>query len=141
MSKRLIATSSLLLLALSLPAMAADPHGLWLTGDGQARIRIDRCGAGICGAIASLKEPIDPATGKPLLDHNNLNTALRKRPLIGLRIVNMKPDGDSKWSGTIYNSDDGKTYQASITVTGATALTVRGCVGPFCGDDNWTKAR
>jgi uncharacterized protein (DUF2147 family) len=140
MRKALLPAVTAALLLVTGAAWAADPHGIWQTGDSQARIRIDRCGPGICGSIVWLKDPIDRDTGKPVLDHNNQNEAQRRRALIGLRILNMRPTSEG-WSGTIYNSDDGKTYNASITMRGPAALTVRGCMGPFCGDDNWTRTR
>ena len=129
------------LIILSAPARAADPTGVWRTGDGQARIRIRPCGAAICGTIVWLREPIDPLTKRPHVDDKNADPSKRQRRVMGLRLFEMRPRGDGTWSGPIYNADDGKTYDASITLTGPSNLTVRGCVGPFCGADNWTKSK
>ena len=52
-------------------AQAADPYGSWLTEGGKATIRIANCGGALCGTIAALKEPNDPATGRPQTDKNN----------------------------------------------------------------------
>ena len=38
--------------------------GVWLTQAGDARVRVSKCGGGICGVIVWLRVPIDPATGK-----------------------------------------------------------------------------
>ena len=61
-----------------------EPIGIWLTQAGDARVRVSKCGGGICGVIVWLREPIDPATGKPQVDDKNPNPALDKRPMIGL---------------------------------------------------------
>ena len=55
-------------LAGATPAAAGDPTGLWLTQQGDARIRIARCGAAFCGSIAWLREQIDRETGRPAAD-------------------------------------------------------------------------
>src|SRR5215831_546459 len=84
-------------------ALAADPHGTWLTEGGRSRIRITDCGAALCGSITWLKEPTDPETGQPKTDKQNADASKRNRPLIGVTIVlNMKPAGADKWSGEVY---------------------------------------
>jgi uncharacterized protein (DUF2147 family) len=51
---------------------------------------------------------------------------------MGLTILaNMKPSGDNKWKGTIYNADDGYTYFSYMKLSGNN-MKVKGCVGPFC---------
>ena len=49
---------------------AADPRGLWQADDG-SRVRIAACGKALCGTMASMPTPIDPATGRPWTDKNN----------------------------------------------------------------------
>src|SRR5471032_3370117 len=86
-----------------------DPTGIWLTQAGDARVRVSKCGGGLCGVIVWLKDPINAATGKPEVDDKNPNPALAKRPMIGLPLFSgMRPSGPNKWSGQIYNADDGK---------------------------------
>jgi len=119
---------------------AGEPTGVWLTQAGDARVRVSKCGGGICGVIVGLKEPIDPATGKPQVDDKNPNAGLRKRPMIGLPLFSgMQPVTAGKWSGQIYNADDGSTYASSVSVTGPDTLKVEGCVGALCGGENWTR--
>jgi uncharacterized protein (DUF2147 family) len=116
--------------------------GIWLTQAGDARVRVSKCGGGICGVIVWLKDPIDPATGKPQIDDKNPNPALAKRPMIGLRLFqSMRPSGPNKWSGRIYNADDGKSYTSNISVSGPAALRVEGCVGALCGGETWSRSR
>lgn len=144
MSRRLAVLTVLLaalLGATTAHAQSAEASGTWLTQAGDARVKISKCGGGICGVIVWLKEPMDTATGKPATDSKNPNPALAKRPMIGLPLFSgMKPAGPNKWSGQIYNADDGSTYASSITVTGAETLRVEGCVGALCGGETWTRA-
>jgi uncharacterized protein (DUF2147 family) len=117
------------------------PDGIWLTQAGDAKVRVSRCGGGICGVVVWLKDPIDPATGKPQVDDKNPNPAVARRPIIGLPLFSgMRPAGPNKWSGQIYNADDGKTYASNISVAGPDTLRVEGCVGGFCGGKTWTRA-
>ena len=118
-----------------------EPTGVWLTQSGDARVKVSKCGGGICGTIVGLKDPIDPATGKPQVDDKNPNPALKKRPMIGLPLFSgMQPSGPNKWSGQIYNADDGSNYASSVSVAGRDTLRVEGCVGALCGGENWTRA-
>jgi uncharacterized protein (DUF2147 family) len=119
----------------------ADPTGVWLTEAGDAKILVSKCSSGICGTVVWLKEPIDPATGKPQLDDKNKDPALTRRPIIGINIFNgMKPVSEAKWSGRIYNADNGETYASDVTLAGSRKLEVRGCVmAILCGGETWTK--
>jgi uncharacterized protein (DUF2147 family) len=128
----------------AVPAKAqqgGEPGGIRLMQAGDARVKISRCGGGICGVIVWLREPIDPATGKPAVDDKNRNPALARRPMIGLPLFSdMRPSGQSRWSGQIYNADDGNTYASNVAMTGPDMLRVEGCVGVLCGGETWTRA-
>lgn len=118
-----------------------DPTGVWLTETGDAKIHVSKCGAGLCGTVIWLKAPNDPATGRPQLDDKNKDPALARRPILGLNIFRgMKAVAERKWSGRIYNADNGKTYSSDVTLAGPRKLEVRGCVMAFlCGGETWTK--
>ena len=117
------------------------PDGIWLTQAGDAKVRVSRCGGGICGVVVWLREPIDPATGKPQVDDKNPNPALAKRPIIGLSLFSgMHPTGPNHWAGQIYNADDGKTYESNVSVSGPATLRVEGCVGTLCGGEDWSRS-
>jgi uncharacterized protein (DUF2147 family) len=133
----------LLLLSQMPRARAADgsPDGVWLTQAGDAKVQVSRCGAGLCGRVVWLREPIDPATNKPQVDDKNENPAQRHRPIIGLSLfIGMKRTAPNAWAGRIYNADDGKTYASTVTLTNAAKLDVQGCVGPLCGNEAWSRA-
>jgi uncharacterized protein (DUF2147 family) len=118
-----------------------EASGVWLTQAGDAKVRVSKCGGGLCGVVVWLRDPIDPATGKPQLDDKNPNAALAKRPVIGLPLfTSMHAAGPNRWSGEIYNADDGKSYRSNVSLSGPDALRVEGCVGPLCGGETWTRA-
>ena len=139
----IVAVAAALLAAPSARAQSAGgATGVWLTQAGDARVRVSKCGGGICGVIVGLKQPIDPATGKPQVDDKNPNPALAKRPIIGLPLFSgMRATGPEKWSGQIYNADDGSTYASHVSVTSPDTLRVEGCVGALCGGETWTRVR
>lgn len=138
----IIALSLALLGATPAKAQAGgDPAGIWLTQAGDAKVRVSKCSGGICGVVIWLKDPINPATGKPQVDDKNPNPDLAKRPMIGLPLFSgMHPSGPNKWSGQIYNADDGNSYASNISVSAPSILRVEGCVGALCGGENWTRS-
>ena len=105
--------------------------GIWMLNSGKVTVRIAPCGPSLCGAIVGLAKPLDKK-GSPKVDKKNPNESLRNRPLMGLTILaNMKPAGENKWRGTIYNADDGRTYSSYMDLSGNN-MNVKGCVGPLC---------
>lgn len=137
----LVVVIALLAAPIARSQTAGDPTGIWLTQAGDARVRVSKCGGGLCGVIVWLKDPINAATGKPEVDDKNPNPALAKRPMIGLPLFSaMRPSGPNQWSGQIYNADDGKSYESHVSVSGPDTLRVEGCVGVLCGGESWTRA-
>ena len=139
---RSLALLTVLALTGSGSAFAAEPTGTWLTQTGTSRIRVADCGGALCGTIVWLKEPNDPDTGKPKTDKNNSDAAKRSRPLLGVQIVlGMKPAGAGKWTGQVYNAEDGKTYSGNLTYSGGDSLQLQGCAlgGLVCKSQTWTK--
>jgi len=129
-------------LTLSGYAAAADPTGTWLTEGGKSRVKIVRCGNALCGAIIWLKEPNDPDTGKAKTDFRNPDASKSGRAMIGTEIVlGMRPGNTSeKWTGEVYNPEDGKTYSGSLTMTSANELSLTGCVlAVLCKSQTWTR--
>ena len=118
-----------------------NPTGIWLTQAGDAKVRVSKCSGGICGVVVWLKDPINPATGKPQVDDKNPNPSLAKRLMIGLPLFSgMQASGPNKWSGQIYNADDGNSYASNVSVSGPGTLKVEGCVGALCGGETWTRS-
>ena len=126
-------------LLVSLPA-AADPIGLWRDKDGTT-IRVQPCGPALCGTIVSMASANDPETGQPWTDKHNHDPARRLRPLVGLQVfIAMRPAGAGRWSGQLYNTDDGMTLSGNLIDSGPTVLRVEGCVGgSLCGGENLSR--
>ena len=135
------------LFALSLSAGAAiaapTPVGTWLSHDGALKVRISECGSNrLCGTVVWLNKPTDAATGRPKTDKHNDDPAKRARPLIGLRVAQgLMPNGPNKWSGQIYNADDGNTYQGHLQLQDSARMQLQGCVlGVLCKSHTWTRS-
>ncbi|SDS97537.1 DUF2147 domain-containing protein [Bradyrhizobium canariense] len=145
MPSRLLGFVAILMVLLGAPQARAqaggEASGIWLTQAGDAKVRVSKCGGSLCGVIVWLRQPIDPATGRPAVDNKNPNPALASRPMIGLPLFgSMQPSGPSRWSGQIYNADDGNSYVSNISLTGPDTLRVEGCVGALCGSETWSRS-
>jgi uncharacterized protein (DUF2147 family) len=137
-----LAVGQMTIVGIGNAASLADPSGTWLTEDGRARVRIERCPAKleqICGYVVWMKEPID-ANGQPLKDQNNPDAAKRSRPLLGHQLMmGLKPGADGRFDGPIYNAENGKSYQVSLRRE-ATDLKVKGCMlSILCASQTWTQ--
>lgn len=103
-------------------------EGTWFNDIKDAKIQIYKSKDGkFYGKIIWLKEPVK--NGKPKLDDKNRNEKLQKQPIVGLTILKgFEKDGDTYEDGTIYDPENGKTYDCKITYKGKT-LSIRGYVG------------
>jgi uncharacterized protein (DUF2147 family) len=118
----------------------AEPTGIWLDKDG-GTVRIRPCGDALCGTIASVRPRLDPATGRPWTDKKNADPGKRARPLVGVQVlIAMRPSGPGKWSGRLYNADDGKTYSGNLVELGPGSIRVEGCWLGMCGGENLRRA-
>jgi uncharacterized protein (DUF2147 family) len=122
------------------PALA-DPTGLWLDKDGWT-IRIQPCGADLCAVIASVKPPLDAATGQPRTDKNNSDAAKRSRPLIGVEVLSgMHPAGPGKWSGQLYDPDRGVTLSGNLLELAPDTIRIEGCLLVLCGGEELHRVK
>jgi uncharacterized protein (DUF2147 family) len=141
MMKRGLVYGSIVMLigAAGMAGAQADPRGLWLAQDG-AKVHVSSCGNALCAVIAEAKSRIDPATGQPWTDKNNPDPALRDRPLVGVAVLrSLQPDGPGKWSGTLYNDDNGNTYNGHLLELGPRTIRIEGCVIGICGGQNLSR--
>lgn len=133
-----------LLAATSLGAQSPTPVGVWLDASNRVQVAIALCGDRLCGKIVWFRWPND-AQGLPLVDLNNPNPTLRKRPLMGLTILRgLRRTGENTWTdGKIYNPDDGVDYQAQMSIQDDSTLRVHAYVlSPVLGQDRiWTRIR
>jgi uncharacterized protein (DUF2147 family) len=106
--------------AAPVPAVQAanSPLGVWMTEEKEGKVRIEQCGANLCGYAVDKKSN---QNGEQVL-------------------INMKP-GKDKWSGRILDPNSGSTYDSTIALKGSDTLRVQGCAfgGVFCGGQTWTR--
>ena len=101
-----------------------------------AVIRRWRC----CATIAAPKSAVDPETGRPWTDKNNPDPVQRGRPLIGVPVLyGLVPDGPARWSGQLYNVDNGNSYAGHLLELGPTTIRVEGCAIGIFGGQNMTR--
>lgn len=112
-------------------ADAGQAVGTWSTKTGR-QVKLSKCGANLCGTIVKAE-----AGAK---DENNPDASKRSRPLVGVQILNAKPDGDG-WKGTLYNTRDGKSYTGKVTIESANSIKLEGCVlgGLVCQGESWSR--
>jgi uncharacterized protein (DUF2147 family) len=145
MMKKLIAYSAVVLAlaagTVSAEMQVASPEGMWALPKNKLTVDIKVCnGDRLCGTIAKIRKPLDKY-GKPKLDKENPDPALRSRPIIGLPIMtDMKRVGDDEWEGKIYNADDGTTYRAEARLEGDRFF-VKGCWAVFCKKLNFRRVK
>ena len=122
---------------------ADDLVGVWEPSHGKGRVKIEKIGDKYFGKVVWLKEPIDPETGEKKLDKNNPDPALRTRKRLGLRVLqDFTFSGKGVWeNGTIYDPENGSTYNCKINMTDKNTLDIRGYVGtPMFGrTDTWKR--
>jgi Uncharacterized protein conserved in bacteria (DUF2147) len=97
-------------------ATASDPNspiGVWSTEENKGNVRIEECGANLCGYSVNTGERI---------------------------LINMKPQG-GKWTGRIHDPSSGRNYDSTIALKGTSTLKVQGCAfgGMFCGGQTWKR--
>ncbi len=106
-------------------------------------MRVSNCGGGLCGVVVWLKDAdLIPPPDSPQIDDKNPNPALAKRPIIGVPLfIGMRSAGPSKWSGQIYNADDGgNSYVSHVSVAGPDSLRVeKAASGMLCGGETWSR--
>ena len=106
-------------------------------------VRITQCGAGLCGQIVWLRKGLN-SSGRPVRDARNRDKRFRTRKVLGLATFSgLKPSGPGRWSGLMYNPNDGRIYLGSLTLTSAISIRVEGCRlgGGACGGRRWTRAQ
>ena len=130
-----------LLIALAPGAEANDVTALsgnWRTVMHGADVKIADCGDGSpCGYLVSVS---DQVSGGHTTDIRNKNKALRARPLNGLPILWGYSRGSAGWAeGRLYNPDTGQTFRSTLKLIAPDKLQVKGCLGPFCRQQIWTR--
>jgi uncharacterized protein (DUF2147 family) len=104
--------------------------GIWESGNGKARVKVEKISNKYYGKIVWLREPNDPVTKQPKLDKNNPDESLRATPLKGYRMLKDFVYKNNEWTdGTIYDPESGSTYNCVIKMKDENTLEIRGYVG------------
>jgi uncharacterized protein (DUF2147 family) len=124
-SMRILSSIALsLLLAGAAHAAGPDPMGQWARGDGNAKVKIVKCGTSIC-AINTWIKPGTPSekAGDKL-------------------VMTVQPTSESTLSGTAFDPQRDMSYKISLTV-GGDAMTTKGCIlgGLLCKGVDWTRIK
>jgi uncharacterized protein (DUF2147 family) len=132
-------TSGFVLAAACVPAWAQtadDAFGVWLNPENGSNVEFYRCGDGLCAKLTKV-------TDGQKTDDKNPDAAKRNQPIVGLVIMqDAKKSGTNKWTGTLYNREDGKSYAGTITVRSKDVIELAGCVAVvFCRTVTWTRLR
>lgn len=116
MKKMLLLMATCCLASAFLSAQSDEVIGFWLTEEGDSQVQMYKGIDGkYFGKITWLDEPNED--GKPKVDDDNPDPALRERPIMGLVIVEDLEFDKKKeeWrNGTVYDPKSGKTYSAAM---------------------------
>jgi uncharacterized protein (DUF2147 family) len=104
--------------------------GLWQVGSGKARIKITKYGDKFGGKIVWLRDSLNEK-GERKVDKNNPDKLKKTIPLIGLNnLLGFTYKEKGKYSGgTIYDPENGSTYNCVINLEDQNTLKVRGYIG------------
>lgn len=105
-------------------AQTADPSGVWMRDDGNARVRIAPCGVKICATNEWIR---DTSKGEEAGD---------------LLVMSLKPKSANTLEGTAYDKKRDRSYSMTLTVK-SNGLVTRGCVlgGLVCRNVNWAPTK
>ena len=150
--RRVMLLTLLGMLASSAWAQQPSIMGTWLTASGKAQVRIAPCGdpasGPVCGFIVDLINPTGPdgtvVAPDVATDWRNSNPALRGRKVLGMPLIwgfKKTSDPNAFEDGQIYNGENGKIYNANISLQPDGKLRLRGYVGsPMFGETQlWTR--
>ncbi len=126
MKTPVLAPFALLLLTVSAVGaqQSADPSGVWLRDDGNARVRIAPCGNDICATNLWIG---DTSKGEAAGD---------------VLVMSLKPKSADTLSGSAYDKKRDRTYSITVQVSDGALLT-RGCIlgGVLCRNVRWKSAQ
>lgn len=115
-------------------AEASDsPEGRWLTASGNVEVEVAPCGEALCGTIVRVLA--NRSMSMP-------GATMAGAPGLGVKVLSaLRPAGEGRWIGRLYNRENGKTYDCLVTLPADGQMEVRGYVGaPAFGQSQiWTR--
>lgn len=105
-------------------AAQPDPSGVWMRGDGNARVRIAPCGGDWCATNLWIK---DTSGGEAVGDK---------------LVMTVKPASETTLKGKAFDPKRDLTYSITIKVAGS-SLSTRGCIigGVVCKTVSWSRTK
>jgi uncharacterized protein (DUF2147 family) len=121
--KIVLGLSVLWLAGAAAAASQPDASGIWMRGDGNAKVRIAPCGSDICATNLWIK---DTSGGE------NVGDKL---------VMTVKPKSADTLAGRAFDPKRNLTYSIQVKV-GKASLVTRGCIvgGLVCKNVSWTRA-
>jgi uncharacterized protein (DUF2147 family) len=118
-------------------AVAGTLQGLWATPVDKSRLRIESCGADLCGyVVTSTRLIADPDQR----DTRNPDVRLRGRPMRNMKMMEVRPGVAGDWRGWIYDPKTGHTFHVTLRLEPDDRLKLTGCLlGPLCGSQSWDR--
>ncbi len=139
--------AAMVLLSVMAFGQANQVVGFWLTAEGDSQVEILRKSDNkYYGRIAWLNEPLNDQ-GRQKVDDKNPDKARHNVPIMGLELLKGFTYNESKkeWAnGTIYDPNNGKTYDCYMWLDGNNTLKIKGFVlgMRFLGrETTWTRER
>lgn len=132
--KRLSLAAALLLTAMPAAAQRAGGwEGTWRNAADSVRIKVARCGRGLCGTVtqASAKARADAAAGGT-------------DRLVGTQLFrDFRMGDDGLWYGQVYVPDIGQTFDGTIDQVNRDTIVGTGCLfANFgCKSQTWRRVR
>jgi uncharacterized protein (DUF2147 family) len=105
-------------------AQGPNPNGVWMRDDGNAKVRIARCGEAICATNLWIR---DTSGGEEVGDR---------------LVMSLSPRSPTTLAGKAYDPKRKMSYSVTVTVEGERLVT-RGCIlgGVVCKNVYWTPAQ
>lgn len=123
-----LAMSTAIFLGMTGAAFADPAKGTWQTEPDKkgiiAHVQVYDCGAAVCGKITRT--------------FNSQGKEIEAASLGHQVIRNAKPTGNGTYKGRAWIPAHQREYPAGMTLNG-NRMTVRGCLGPVCMSQKWTR--
>jgi uncharacterized protein (DUF2147 family) len=104
-------------------ASAAD-YGVWERPSTGSHVHFYDCGGKLCAKVVAVKDQ----ARKGEIGKSILHGAVKS--------------GEGTWKGDLTDAGTGKVYSGTVTLQGAGALSLQGCIGGFlCQSETWTKVK
>ena len=81
-------------------------------------------------------------SSRKIFSAHNPDPALRNRPLVGVAVLSsLVPEGPGRWSGRLYNIDNGQSYSGRPLEIDPRTIRVEGCAIGICGGQNMVRIK